>query len=103
MEIAFRQSISQTSLALKERKQFSLFHNTILYESSIMNIRFVLFLAILSNAHAFSEQAQLTRGRLYEALRSPSGKLTYSPEIIIPEPSDPTALLLQGNEVKKIS
>lgn len=68
-----------------------------------MNSSFALFLAILSNAHAFSEQAQLTRGRLYEALRSPSGKLTYSPEIIIPEPSDPTSLLLQGNEVKKIS
>lgn len=62
-----------------------------------------LFLAFISTASGFSEQAQLTRGRLYEALYSPSGKLTFSPEVIIPEPSDPTALLLQTAEIVKTS
>lgn len=68
-----------------------------------------LFLSLLNNnnvANGFSisaELAQMTRGRLFEALYSPSGKLTFSPEVIIPEPSDPTALLLQSTEVIKIS
>jgi len=63
----------------------------------------LFFLAFASTANGFSEQVQLARGRLHEALYSPSGKLTFSPEIIIPEPSDPTALLLQSSEVVKIS
>mmetsp|Transcript_37352 Transcript_37352/g.54614 ORF Transcript_37352/g.54614 Transcript_37352/m.54614 type:complete len:373 (-) Transcript_37352:41-1159(-) len=45
----------------------------------------------------------MTRSRLKEALCSPSGKLTLSPELIIPEPTDPTALLLKSTEVTKVS
>ena len=40
---------------------------------------------------------------LQQSLSSPSGKLTLSPEIVIPEPTDPTALLLQATEVTKLS
>ena len=50
-----------------------------------------------------SEAAQLARGRLREALSSIANKITISPEIIVPEPSDPTALLLQNTEVTKLS
>lgn len=50
-----------------------------------------------------SEAAALSRGRCFEALSSPSGKLTISPEIVIPETSDPTALLLQANAVSTLS
>jgi hypothetical protein len=46
---------------------------------------------------------QLTRSRLAEALSSPSGKLTLSPEIIIPEPVSPTAILLQNSAVTQLS
>jgi hypothetical protein len=34
---------------------------------------------------------------------SPSGKLTYSPELVIPEPKDPTAILLLSNSVQVLS
>jgi len=47
--------------------------------------------------------AQETRSRLSQALLSPSGKLTFSPEIFIPEPSDPTAILLQTNAIQTLS
>lgn len=50
-----------------------------------------------------SEAAQLTRARLQQAISSPSGKLTLSPEIFIPEPSSPTAILLQGPAVTQLS
>jgi hypothetical protein len=50
-----------------------------------------------------SEAAKLTRSRLAEALSSPSGKLTISPEIFIPEPSTPTAILLQSAAVNQLS
>ena len=40
---------------------------------------------------------------LQQSLSSPSCKLTFSPEIVIPEPTDPTALLLQATEVTKLS
>lgn len=49
------------------------------------------------------EAATLTRSRLLEALSSPSGKLTISPEIVIPEPSDPTAILLQTDAINTLS
>ena len=57
----------------------------------------------LSMSTSCNERSELSRGRLKEALYSPSGKLTFSPEIIIPEPTDPTALLLQSSEVAKMS
>ena len=65
-----------------------------------------LFLVVTSGVDSFSavnEAAQLARSRLQESLKSPSGKLTVSPEILIPEPTDPTAILLQSTAVKKLS
>jgi len=50
-----------------------------------------------------SEAAQLTRARLQQALSSPSGKLTLSPEIFVPEPNNPTAILLQGPAITQLS
>lgn len=50
-----------------------------------------------------SEAATMARLILSQSLSSPSGKLTLSPEIVIPEPTDPTALLLQSTEVTKLS
>jgi len=50
-----------------------------------------------------SPRAQTARSRLTEALRSPSKKLTLHPEVVLPEPSDPTALLLRASEVTKLS
>lgn len=50
-----------------------------------------------------SERAQTARGRLFEALSSPSGKLTLCPEIVIPDPSDPTAILLQASLIMNMS
>lgn len=49
------------------------------------------------------ERAQAARSRLVEALSSPSGKLTLSPEIVIPEPSNPTAILLQSSLITTMS
>lgn len=56
----------------------------------------------LSLGVAFSA-TELSRAKLQQALSSPSKKLTISPEIIIPEPTDPTALLLQSTEITHIS
>lgn len=50
-----------------------------------------------------SPRAEISRSRLSEAFRSPSKKLTFHPEVLLPEPSDPTALLLRATEVKKLS
>ncbi len=50
-----------------------------------------------------SDAANRAKARLQESLSSPAKKMTISPEIIIPEPSDPTALLLQSTEVTKMS
>lgn len=50
-----------------------------------------------------SEAAQLTRAMLQQAMLSPSGKLTLSPEIFIPDARDPTAILLQGPAVTQLS
>ncbi|KAL3780067.1 hypothetical protein HJC23_007316 [Cyclotella cryptica] len=61
---------------------------------------------IISPVHALateSSRAQTARSRLAEAFRSPSGKLTLHPELVLPEPSDPTALLLRATEVTKLS
>ena len=52
---------------------------------------------------AVSDKAQTARARLFEALSSPSGKLTLSPEIVIPEPTDPTAILLQASGITTLS
>ena len=57
----------------------------------------------LREAHAFTPDAEMARLQLQQALYSPSGKLTLSPEIDVPEPTDPTAILLQASEVAKMS
>jgi len=66
-----------------------------------------LALLLLQNVNALSitesSRAQTARSRLSEAFRSPSKKLTLHPEIVLPEPSDPTALLLRASEVTKLS
>jgi len=50
-----------------------------------------------------SPRAQMARSRLAEAFRSPSRKLTLHPELVLPEPSDPTALLLRSTEISRLS
>jgi hypothetical protein len=62
----------------------------------------LLFTPIISSAMTF-EAAQLTRSRLAEAFSSPSGKLTLSPEVIIEDPTSPTAILLQSSAVSTLS
>lgn len=65
-----------------------------------------LYCLALLPAISFSlstENAQIARSRLFEALRSPSGKLTLSAEINIPEPTDPTAILLQSTGITTLS
>lgn len=64
---------------------------------------FIVALCQRAAALTLSERAQTSRSRLFEALRSPSGKLTLSPEIVIPEPSDPTAILLLSTDVQTMS
>ena len=63
--------------------------------------------AIITSVHSLSitesSRAQTARSRLSEAFRSPSKKITYHPELVLPEPSDPTALLLRASEVTKLS
>ena len=49
------------------------------------------------------EASRLARGRLHEGLASPSGKLTLSPEIVVPEPKDATSILLQANALSNLS
>ena len=79
---------------------------------SIVPVSAVASLLLVFSAHhvsAFSastqqsEAATMARLILSQSLSSPSGKLTLSPEIVIPEPTDPTALLLQSTEVTKLS
>lgn len=59
----------------------------------------------LGNALSTSspDTANLAKGRLQESLSSFSKKMTISPEVIIPDPSDPTAILLQSTEVTNLS
>lgn len=57
----------------------------------------------LSSSATVADSIAQSAYRLKEALYSPSGKLTLSPEIVVPEPDDPTALLLQASYVTKLS
>jgi hypothetical protein len=63
----------------------------------------LILLQVVATYALVSEQAGLTRGRLFGALSSPSGKLTLAPELIIPEPTDSTAILLQSNAIQSLS
>jgi len=62
------------------------------------------FLIFLYHAKvATSLSLEVSRGRIAQALSSPSGKMTVSPELVIPEPSDPTAILLLNDAVRTLS
>lgn len=60
----------------------------------------VLF-PIATSVHAFS--AEISRNKLAAAFASPSGKLTLSAELVIPEPKDATSILLLSNAVQILS
>lgn len=66
-------------------------------------IAFTVLLSGCSNSFSSALSTELARAKLQQALSSPSKKLTISPEIIIPEPTDPTAILLQSTEITKMS
>lgn len=55
---------------------------------------FALASCLLSSVRSFSP---------LQVLSSPSGKLTYAPELVIPDPKDPTAILLLTNAVQTLS
>jgi hypothetical protein len=61
-----------------------------------------VFVSALSSSNPTS-LLELKRIKLNAALASPSGKLTYSPEILIPEPKDATSILLLTNYVQTLS
>lgn len=62
-----------------------------------------LFVLLLAKASALAPSYERNHSILQQSLSSIANKLTLSPEIIIPEPSDPTALLLQKTEIEKMS
>ena len=62
-----------------------------------------IFILILSAGISHSLILDERRSRLSQALSSPAGKLTLSPEVVIPDPSDMTAILLQTNAVQTMS
>jgi len=78
-----------------------------LSNSIALSILLVTLHAVVTTVNSLSvtesSRAQTARSRLTEAFRSPSKKLTLHPELVLPEPSDPTALLLRASEVKKLS
>eukprot|EP00549_Striatella_unipunctata_P019522 CAMPEP_0118677082 /NCGR_PEP_ID=MMETSP0800-20121206/2419_1 /TAXON_ID=210618 ORGANISM="Striatella unipunctata, Strain CCMP2910" /NCGR_SAMPLE_ID=MMETSP0800 /ASSEMBLY_ACC=CAM_ASM_000638 /LENGTH=352 /DNA_ID=CAMNT_0006572695 /DNA_START=203 /DNA_END=1261 /DNA_ORIENTATION=+ len=45
----------------------------------------------------------VARFQLLSTLVSPAGKVTLNPEILIPEPNDPTAILLLSNAISQLS
>ena len=72
-----------------------------------ITLSIVLLCCFISHTNALSitesPRAEIARLRLADAFRSPSGKITLHPEVVLPEPSDPTALLLRSTEVTKLS
>jgi len=72
--------------------------------SNTITLQAILVIALQPIANALSaEVASRNRSILQQSLSSIANKLTLSPEIIIPEPTDPTALLLQSTEVTNMS
>lgn len=61
------------------------------------------FALLVAPVASLSTNVNLNKSRLQEALSSASGKLTLSPEIIIPIPTDMTAILLQTNAIQTLS
>ena len=70
---------------------------------SVLNAVSVVLQLRSAGALVVSDRAQMAKGRLIDALKSPAGKLTLSPEVLIPEPSDPTAILLQSSLITSLS
>ena len=65
---------------------------------------FLLTVAVLlAPVATLSADSQLNKIRIQEALSSVAGKLTLSPEIIVPIPTDMTAILLQADAIKTLS
>jgi len=64
---------------------------------------------MVSRGYSFSIEmstvgdASVTKARLVQGVSSPSGKMTICPEIVIPNPEDPTAILLQQSSLSKLS
>lgn len=69
----------------------------------IQCIAFAILLSGCEKSLSSALSTEMARAKLQQALSSPSKKLTISPEIIIPEPTDPTALLLQSTQITKMS
>lgn len=68
------------------------------------NMKALLFILVFIPVYALNtNDAHLSRNKLVAALLSPSGKLTLSPEVIIPEPKDATSILLLTNAVQTLS
>jgi hypothetical protein len=70
---------------------------------SVLNAVSVVLQLRSAGALVVSDRAQMAKGRLIDAFKSPAGKLTLSPEVLIPEPSDPTAILLQSSLITSLS
>jgi hypothetical protein len=72
--------------------------------SNTITLQALIAIALNPVANALSSEVAIrNRSILQSSLASIANKLTLSPEIIIPEPTDPTALLLQSTEVSKMS
>jgi hypothetical protein len=56
----------------------------------------------LKAAHGLAA-IETTRQRFSQSFSSPSGKLTHAPELVLPEPKDATAILLQANAIQQLS
>lgn len=65
----------------------------------------MLSLLVVSLVHnvARSFSAEVSRSKLAAALGNASGKLTLSPELVIPEPRDATSILLLSNAIQTLS
>lgn len=68
---------------------------------SLLSLLCLIYVSVSLGSAA--ERSQIARSRLQEALSSPSGKLTLSPELIIPDPDDPTGILLLTSEIHTVS
>lgn len=72
---------------------------TFLFAASFCSSTVVIVDALSSSSSSYSANYM----KLHNALFSPSGKLTLSPELIIPEPRDSTGMLLQMNAINTLS
>ena len=61
----------------------------------------LLLLSVARTCHGLTLAER--RSRLSQAFSSPAAKLTLSPELVIPNPTDMTAILLQTNAIQTMS